>query len=51
MTERKQPQIWRWAIIGECGCLLEEGFEGTQEDAKVAASHALQLMIPTQLVS
>ncbi len=43
VTERKRPEIWRWAIIGEGGFLLEEGFEPTQEDAKTAAAEALDL--------
>ncbi len=41
VTERKQPEIWRWAVIGEGGFLLEEGFEPTQDDAKRAAAEAL----------
>jgi hypothetical protein len=41
VTERKQPEIWRWAVIGEGGFLLEEGFELTQDDAKRAAADAL----------
>jgi hypothetical protein len=44
VTERKQPEIWRWAIIGDGGRILEEGFEASQEDAKAAASNALFLM-------
>jgi hypothetical protein len=43
LTERKQPEIWRWAVIGPVGYLLEEGFEPTQEAAKNAASEALRL--------
>jgi hypothetical protein len=43
LTERKQPEIWRWAVIGPVGYLLEEGFEPTQADAKRAAAEALQL--------
>jgi hypothetical protein len=43
LTERKQPEIWRWAIIGPVGYLLEEGFEPTQEAAKHAAAEALHL--------
>jgi hypothetical protein len=43
VTERKQPEIWRWAII--CGgCVLEEGFEPTREDAKNAATEALEMI-------
>jgi hypothetical protein len=43
LTERKQPEIWRWAVIGPVGYLLEEGFEPTQADAKRAAAEALHL--------
>ncbi len=43
LTERKQPEIWRWAVIGPVGYLLEEGFEPTQEAAKRAAAEALRL--------
>jgi hypothetical protein len=42
VIERKQPEIWRWAVIGDGGFLLEEGFEPTQEEAKRAGAHALQ---------
>jgi hypothetical protein len=41
VTERKQPEIWRWAVIGDGGFLLEEGFEATQDEAKRAAAEAL----------
>lgn len=41
VTERKQPEVWRWAVIGEGGFLLEEGFEPTQDEAKRAAADAL----------
>ncbi|HEY5227351.1 MAG TPA: hypothetical protein VIJ19_02365 [Opitutaceae bacterium] len=41
VTERKQPEIWRWAIIGSGGFILEEGFEPTREEAKSAACDAL----------
>jgi hypothetical protein len=41
VTERKQPEIWRWAIIGSGGFILEEGFEPSQCEAKMAASEAL----------
>jgi hypothetical protein len=44
LTERKQPEIWRWAVIGPVGFLLEEGFEPTQAAAKRAAAEALQLI-------
>jgi hypothetical protein len=43
ITERKQPEVWRWAVIGKDGSILEEGCEGTQADAKRAAAEALNL--------
>jgi hypothetical protein len=45
LTERKQPEVWRWAIIGSGGIILEEGCEPTQHDAKVSASEALNFMM------
>lgn len=42
LTERKQPEIWRWAVIGDAGYVFEEGFEPTQEGAKEAAAEALE---------
>jgi hypothetical protein len=45
LTERKQPEIWRWAVIGPVGFLLEEGFEATQAEAKLAAAEALHLIL------
>jgi hypothetical protein len=44
LTERKQPDVWRWAVIRANGVLLEEGFEPTQMDAKRAAAEALKLV-------
>jgi hypothetical protein len=41
VTERKQLEIWRWAIIGSGGFILEEGFEPSQCEAKMAACEAL----------
>lgn len=41
VTERKQPEIWRWAIVGDGGRILEEGFEANRDDAKCAAAAAL----------
>jgi hypothetical protein len=49
VTERKQPEIWRWALIGEGGRLLEEGFEATRDDAKSAAAAALHEMDPAEM--
>lgn len=45
LTERRQPEVWRWAVIGSGGIILEEGYEASQCDAKVAALEALNLMI------
>ncbi len=42
VTERKQPEIWRWAIIGDGHLILEQGFEPTRDAAKDAAAHALE---------
>jgi len=42
LTERKQPEVWRWAVIGAGGSLLEEGCEPTQADAKRSAAEALK---------
>jgi hypothetical protein len=42
LTERKQPAVWRWALIGNGGFLLEEGYEASEEEAKRAAAAALR---------
>jgi hypothetical protein len=44
LVERKQTDVWRWAVIGLSGLLLEEGFEPSQPDAKRAAEAAVQLV-------
>jgi hypothetical protein len=43
LTERKQPEVWRWALIGPGGSILEEGCEPTREEAKKSAAEALNL--------
>lgn len=43
LTERRQPEIWRWAIIGLDGTVLEEGCEPSQDEAKRSAAEALAL--------
>jgi hypothetical protein len=43
LTERKQPEVWRWAVIGQDGSILEEGCEPTQADAKRSAVEALNI--------
>jgi hypothetical protein len=43
LTERRQPEVWRWAVIGKDGTILEEGCEHTQAEAKRSAEEALNL--------
>lgn len=43
ITERREPTLWRWAIVGPVGFLVEEGFEATESSAKGAAEEALEL--------
>lgn len=43
LTERKEPAVWRWAVIGPVGILVEEGYEATQDGAKSAAENAVRL--------
>ena len=43
LTERKQPEVWRWAVIGSGGLILEEGCEPSREEAKRTAAEALIL--------
>ena len=49
LVERKQPEVWRWAIIGANGSLLEEGFEPNQEQAKRVAAGAVHLVAAESL--
>ncbi|HXP61198.1 MAG TPA: hypothetical protein VN829_11945 [Dongiaceae bacterium] len=42
LVERKEPDLWRWAIAGAGEPLMEEGCEPTQEDAKKTAVAALE---------
>ena len=41
IIERKSPEIWRWAVVGKDGVLLQEGCETCPVEAKGAASRAL----------
>jgi hypothetical protein len=43
LTERKQPEVWRWAVIGSGGLILEEGCEPSREEAKRTAAQALAI--------
>jgi len=45
LTERQQPDIWRWAVVGAREQVVEEGWEPTQTDAKKAAVEALGKLI------
>jgi hypothetical protein len=42
IIERKQPEVWRWAVVGKDGSLLEEGYSACPEEAKSAAAEALK---------
>lgn len=42
LTERRQPDIWRWAIVSSDAKLVDEGWESTQAVAKRAAVAALE---------
>jgi hypothetical protein len=43
IVERKQPDLWRWAIAEGAGePLIDEGWEPTQDDAKRTAVAALE---------
>src|ERR1035438_8434847 len=44
LTERKRPEVWRWALIDKGGLVLEEGFEPNQNDAKRSAADALNVV-------
>jgi len=45
LTERKLPDVWRWAVVGLAGVILEEGWEASQQEAKRSATEALSLMV------
>jgi hypothetical protein len=47
VTERKEQNIWRWAVVGDGGVLVDEGFEATQLQAKNAAAEALEQIRPS----
>ena len=42
LTERIQPDLWRWATVSIKGPILEEGTQTTQAEAKVSAVEALR---------
>ena len=43
LTERKQADVWRWAICSPDGTVLHTGCEATQTGAKRVAEKTLQL--------
>jgi len=43
LTERKQTDVWRWAICSTQGVILHAGCEPTQTGAKRVAEEALRL--------
>ena len=45
LTERRDPDTWRWAIISANGSILSAGFEPTQAFARQVASEALETAI------
>lgn len=45
LTERKQPDVWRWATISIEGPIVDEGWEATQADAKRSAIDALRRVL------
>lgn len=42
LTERKQPDLWRWATVSVEGPIVDEGWKTTQAEAKKSAINALQ---------
>lgn len=45
LTERMQPDLWRWATVSVEGPIFDEGSAPTQDDAKIAAVSALRHMM------
>jgi hypothetical protein len=45
LTERKQPDLWRWATVSVEGTIVDEGWEPTQADAKRSAIDALRYVM------
>ena len=45
LTERRDPHLWRWAIISADGSILSEGFEPNQAYARTVAGDALETAI------
>jgi hypothetical protein len=45
LTERKQNDMWRWALISAEGQIVDEGWEPTELDAKRSAIGAMRHLI------
>ena len=42
ITERKQPDLWRWAVVSGEDFVIDEGSEDTQSEAKGVAVSSLE---------
>ena len=42
LTERKQHDMWRWALVSAEGPVVDEGWEPTESDAKRSAVGAMR---------
>jgi hypothetical protein len=42
LTERRQPGAWRWAIVNAIGEVTDDGWEPTQDGAKLASATRLR---------
>ncbi|MFY9923105.1 MAG: hypothetical protein ABSF76_10375 [Opitutaceae bacterium] len=42
LTERRQCDMWRWALVSAEGPVVDEGWEPTESDAKKSAVGAMR---------
>jgi hypothetical protein len=45
LTERRQHDMWRWALVSAAGPVVDEGWEPTESDAKRSAVGAMRHVI------
>ena len=45
LTERRQHDMWRWALVSAEGPVIDEGWEITETDAKRSAVGAMRHLI------
>ena len=45
LTERRQHDMWRWALVSAEGPVVDEGWEPTESDAKRSAVGAMRHVI------